>query len=178
MRLVLVPTQAQARQLHTAVQTTPDLYGPVWVTGLVVFLTMLSASLVPILSRIFLDSVPGSPSKYTLANLGYLCGCLYAMLFVFPSVCSLVFKGRGAPEEQLGNLASICLHGYCNLHFVLGATLCLVNNRLWRFCVLLLCGLYSAAAVFLAYAHLPTVPRLIIALLGRSILVLVLFFAY
>ena len=175
--LVLLPNQT--KNLSSAVKETPDLYGPVWITGLIIFITMLSASLIPILSRIFLDSVPGSLNNYSLNNLGYLCGFLYAMLFVYPSIYSIILKASSTtPEEKFSNMSSICLQGYCNLPFVLGSVLCVINNRLWRFFVLLICGLYSAASMFMAYSHLSTTHRLVISLLGRSIIVLVLFFAY
>lgn len=168
----------KAKEISKTVEEKPDLYGPIWITAFIIFLTIISISLVPILKKVFTQG-SNQVASYKISTIGYLFGFMYSILIIYPSIYTIILKLCAKKDgKTASNIHSICIHGYGSVPFVISSLLCLYPNRLWRFIILLLAAIYSGLIMIIKYDQLPNPHKILLPITSRCLTFIVLFFAY
>ena len=131
----------------------PDLYGPVWISSALIFMSIFCSSASFVLSRIFFDADRKS-YEYNYAMLGFIFSTVYSFLFFFPFIATIWLKFL-AIETTLVKVGTadqnVAIYGYSYTVFVL-ATLVVWYPLDWlRTSALAVCGVFTAGRLALIY---------------------------
>lgn len=77
-----------------AVSQQPDLYGPIWISGALVFMSIVCSSASFVLSRIFLEA-DRKAYEYNFQTLGFVFSVVYSFLAIFAAAATVWLKFVG-----------------------------------------------------------------------------------